>query len=48
MSGEKQGKREAMDRMVQRLTSQGVPVESAKKTARECAVRSDRRDDRKR
>ena len=47
MSGERQGQRETMDRFVQRLVEHGNSTEYAKKKARECAIRSDRREDSK-
>lgn len=43
MSGEKQGDRAAMDRMTQRIMSNGVPADKAAQAARESMVRVDRK-----
>ena len=45
MTGERQGQRENMERFVKRLVKHGNSTEYAKKKARECAIRSDRRED---
>jgi|TARA_Y100000296_G_scaffold20654_1_gene24527 hypothetical protein len=45
--GERQGQRETMDRFVKSLVKHGNSTEYAKKKARECAIRSDRREDSK-
>ena len=47
MSSEKQGRREQIDRMVQHMVQNGANASKAKKKAVECAVRADRRDDKK-
>ena len=47
--GERRGRREQMDRMTHDLVrTQNMPVEKAKQVARDCAIRADRRDDKKR
>jgi hypothetical protein len=48
MSGEREGRREQMDRFVSNMVRSGGDPEYAKRKARECAVRADRRDDKKR
>lgn len=45
MKGERQGQRENIDRFVKRLVEHGNSPEYARKKARECAIRSDRRED---
>ena len=43
--GERQGRREAMDRMVRRMVETGSDREYAQQKARESAIRKDRRED---
>ena len=47
MSGEKDGRRKQIDRMVQHMVQNGSDVNKAKKKAVECAIRADRRSDKK-
>tara|TARA_R100000808_G_scaffold7939_1_gene22754 strand:- start:6208 stop:6351 length:144 start_codon:yes stop_codon:yes gene_type:complete len=47
MSGEKQGYREAMDRMVRRMVDHGAKPDHAVKKAREAAIRKDKKDSKK-
>lgn len=47
MSGEKGGRRQQIDRMVQHMVQNGADIKKAKKKAVECAIRADRRDDKK-
>ena len=47
MGNEKQGRREQIDQMVRHMVQNGSDPKKAKKKAVECAVRADRRDDRK-
>jgi hypothetical protein len=49
MSGEKQGRREQIDRMTRHLVQNGgQSPEAAKAKATEAAIRADRRDEKKR
>ncbi len=41
---EKQGRREQMDRFIERQVKSGVPADSAQKAARDAAIRSDLRE----
>ena len=45
MGGEREGRREAMDRMVRHMVQNGSNREYAKQKARECAIRKARRED---
>jgi len=45
---ERDGRREAMDRFVKQLVEGGNDHRYAKRKARECANRADRKDDKKR
>ena len=47
MSGERQGQRETMDRFVKQLVEYGNSPAYARKKAKECAIRADRREDSK-
>lgn len=42
MSGEKDGRREAMDRITGKLIEQGFKPDAAKKQARDSMIRTDR------
>jgi len=44
MSGEKQDGRQVIDRTVERLVKAGIPVEHAKKKAREARIRNEERE----
>lgn len=48
MSGERQGRRETMDRFVRQLVENGNDPNRAKSIARREAVKADTREDRKR
>lgn len=43
--GEKQGRREAMDRMTGDLIKQGVPKDRAQQIAKQSAIRADHREE---
>lgn len=45
--GETRGQREAMDRFVRRLVDAGISAREAKEKARQEAIKSDRRKDKK-
>ena len=47
-SGERQGRREVIERMTGQLVSKGMSHEQAAKRARQCAIRKDRREESKR
>ena len=47
MSGEKGGRREQINRMAKHLVQNGVEPQKAKKKAVQCAVKADRRDEKK-
>ena len=47
MSSEKQGRREQIDRMVRHMVQNGANQNKAKQKAVECALRADRREDKK-
>lgn len=47
MSGERDGARDAIGRMKQALVKDGVPLEKAKKTAIDAALRFDRMNPKK-
>ncbi len=47
MSGEKGGRREQIDRMVRHMVQNGANQNKAKQKAVECALRGDRREDKK-
>ena len=46
-SGERQGRREGIERMTGQLVSNGMSQEQASKRARQCAIRKDRREESK-
>jgi len=47
MSGEKQGVRESMDRMISQMVKSGQNPEYAKKVARDQAIKNEKREQRK-
>ena len=47
-SGERQGRREGIERMTGHLVRNGMGHRDAAKQARECAIRQDRREEHKR
>ena len=47
MSGEKAGRREQIDRMTRYLVQNGADPNMAKKKAVKCAVKADKRQDKK-
>ena len=47
MPGEKSGRREQINRMAKHMVQNGVDPKKAKAKAVECAIRADRRDDKK-
>ena len=47
MSGEKQGVRESMDRMLGQMIKSGQNKEYAKKVVRDMAIKNEKRDQRK-
>ena len=47
MSGERKGRRDQMDKFVQKMTRQGFDRNYIKRKAVQCAIRADRKDDQK-